>query len=54
MDGVKRSLLFSTKSPGVAGAHSSTLAGWKAELTLKPPSGFEPEIPQMGIQHLNH
>ena len=32
----------------------STLEGWKAELTLEPPSGFEHGTPGLGIQHLNH
>ena len=32
----------------------STLEGWKAESTLKPPSGFEHGTPGLGIQHLNH
>ena len=29
----------------------SILEGWKAELTLKPPSGFEPGTPGLGINH---
>ena len=33
---------------------SLTLEGWKAESTLKLPSGFEPETFQLGIQHLNY
>ena len=32
----------------------STLEGWKAELTLEPPSGFEHGTPGLGIQRLNH
>ena len=28
------------------------LEGWKAESTLKPPSGFEQEIPGLRIQRL--
>ena len=32
----------------------STLEGWKVELTLQPPSGFEPRIHGLGIQYLNH
>ena len=28
-----------------------TLEGWKAELTLEPPSGFEPGTPGLEIQH---
>ena len=31
-----------------------TSEGWKAELTLKPPSGFELGTPGLEIQHLNH
>ena len=32
----------------------STLEGWKAVLTLEPPSGLEPDTPGLEIQHLNH
>ena len=32
----------------------STSEGWKAELTLEPPSGFEPGTPELGIQHFDH
>ena len=32
----------------------STSEGWKAELTLEPPSGFKHETPVLGIQSLNH
>ena len=32
----------------------STTEGWKAELTLEPPSGFEHGTPGLGIQRLNH
>ena len=32
----------------------STSEGWKAELTLQPPSGFEDGTPRFGIQRLNH
>ena len=31
----------------------STLEGWKAELSLKPPSGFEYRTTGLGIQHPN-
>ena len=31
----------------------STSEGWKAELTLEQPSGFEPGTLGLGIQHLN-
>ena len=32
----------------------STLEGWKADSILKPPSGFEPNTPWLGIQHFNY
>ena len=32
----------------------STMEGWKAELTLKPPNSFEHGIPGLKIQPLNH
>ena len=32
----------------------STSEGWKAELTLEPPRGFEAGTPGLGIQSLNH
>ena len=32
----------------------SNSEGWKAELTLEPPSGFEHGTPGLEIQHLNH
>ena len=32
----------------------STSEGWKAELTLEPPIGFEPGTPGLGTQRLNH
>ena len=38
-------LLFTLKSPGVSGVMSSIMEGWKVELTLEPPSGFEQDIP---------
>ena len=31
-----------------------TSEGWKAELTLEPPSAFEHGTPGLGIQHPNH
>ena len=31
-----------------------TSEGWKAELTLEPPRGFEQGTPGLGIQRLNH
>ena len=31
-----------------------TSEGWKAELALEPPSGFEHGTPGLGIQCLNH
>ena len=33
-------------------AYLSTSEGWKAESTLKPPSGFEHGTPELGIQRL--
>ena len=33
---------------------SLTSEGWKAKLTLEPPSGFEHGTPGLGIQRLNH
>ena len=33
---------------------SSTLEERKAEPTLKPPSGFQPNTFRLGIQHINH
>ena len=47
-------LLFTTKFPEIPGTILSTSEGWTAELTLEPPSGFEPGIPELGINHLNH
>ena len=32
----------------------SSSEGWKTDLTLKPPSGYEPGIPGVGNQGLNH
>ena len=32
----------------------STTEGWKAELTLEPPCGFEHGTPGLGILRLNH
>ena len=32
----------------------SSSEGWKTELNLKPPSGYEPGIPGLGNQSLNH
>ena len=45
------SLLYSTKFPDIPGTHSE---GWKGELTLEPPNGFEYGIPGLGIQHLKY
>ena len=36
------------------GTWKKTSEGWKAELTLVPPTGFEPGTPGLEIQHLNH
>ena len=49
------SLLFTIQFPEIPGTHFIDLSeGWKAELTLKPPSGFEHGPPRLGIQRLNH
>ena len=51
------SLLFITESPGIPGIYIliwRTLEVWKAEATLKPPSGFELKIPEFEIQHTNY
>ena len=32
----------------------STSEGWKAELSLEPPSGFEHGTPGLGVQRLKH
>ena len=32
----------------------STSEGWKAEITLEPPSGFELRTPGLGIQRFKH
>ena len=32
----------------------SSSEGWKGELTLEPPNGFEYGIPGLGIQHLKY
>ena len=34
--------------------NSSNSEGWKAELTLDPPCGFEHGIPGLGMKSLNH
>ena len=49
------SLLDTIKSPGDPGTHFVHL-GWMSqpESTLEPPSGVEPETPELGMQHLNH
>ena len=48
------SLLFTTQFPEIPGTHFIDLEGWKAELTLELPSGFEHWTPGLGIQRLNH
>ena len=44
------SLLFTTKFPKFLVLILPTSEGWKAELTLKPPGGFEHGTPGLGIQ----
>ena len=44
------SLLFTTKFPEILVLILSTSEGWKAELTLEPPTGFEHGSPGLGIQ----
>ena len=46
------SLLFTTQSPGVTGTNLIDLE--RMWFTLEPPSGFEPGMPGLGIQHSNH
>ena len=49
------SLIFTTKSPGDPGTHLIDLGRMKkAELTLKPPSCFDPGTLALGIQSHNH
>ena len=46
------SLLFTTQPLRLPGTYLIDLIK-KAELTLEPPSSFEPETPRLGIQHIN-
>ena len=49
------SLLFTTQSPGVPGAHLIDIERMKeCDFTLEPPSGFEPGTPGLGNQQPNH
>ena len=48
------SSLFNSGSQGFLVTIWSTSEGCKTELTLEPPSGFEPGTPGLEIQHLNH
>ena len=48
------SLLFTTKSREIPGAHFIDLGRIKAESTLESPSGFEHGTTRLGIQLLNH
>ena len=48
------SFLFTIKSPGVPGTYFINIERMKAESTLEPPTDFEPETPQLEIQHLKH
>ena len=45
---------FTANSPGVPGTYLINLEGWKVELTLEPPNGFECGIPGLEAQHRNH
>ena len=51
------SFLFTIQFPGFQEflvLNWSPSDGWKAGLTLEQPSGFKPETPGLGIQHLKH
>ena len=48
------SLLFTTQPPRLPGTYLIDLIRKaEAELTLEPPSSFEPGTPRLGIQHVN-
>ena len=49
----RRQFTFTTKLPGVLDNLLIDLGKVKAELTLEPPSGFEPETPGLGIRRPN-
>ena len=54
---LRRQVTFPNKFPEIPRTHLlilSTLKGWKNELTLQSPSGFEHGTPKLGIQCLNH
>ena len=44
----------SFKFSGGPGSHFMNLNGWKAELTMKSSSGFEPKTLRLVIQYPNH
>ena len=48
---MRRSLIFTAKSPGVPGTHFINLG--RIELALKPLSNLEPGTPGLGIRRLN-
>ena len=48
------SLLFNTKFPEIPGTHFMNFKRWKTESTFEPPNGFDHEIPELGIQQINH
>ena len=51
---LREETVFATKFPEIRGTIWSTSEGWKAELTLEPPSSLELETPGLGIQRLNY
>ena len=46
--------VFNNMSPGIPGTHLISLRRIKNWAKLEPPSGLEPGMPGLGIQHLNH
>ena len=50
----RRQFIFPTNAPEIPATHLSTSEGWKAELNLEPPIGFELGIPRLGTQGLDH
>ena len=51
---LREETVFATKFPEIPGTIWSTSEGWKAELTLEPPSSLELETPGLGIQRLSY
>ena len=47
-------LLFTSKFQEIHSTHFIDYKGWKAELTLELPIGFEHRTPVLEIQCLNH